>query len=118
MATKPKPPKNQANLVTTLAACSSIFVCATIGVPLVRDLFSLHKPSYGRLEFNLNPAACKATFLDSQTSLDPCTVEASYGFDPITGEMIVFLSLEEVRVPDWKDVLVSRKSIPRPAEAQ
>lgn len=107
MAPKSIPDKPSASLVSVLAACAAVFAVAVIGVPMIRDWYSMQNPSQARLTFNLNPAACKATFKGSQESTAPCVIHARYGVDPISKEMILFLGLEEVRMRNWEADLVS-----------
>lgn len=107
MAPKTTPKKSNASLISVLAACSAVFAVAVVGVPMVRDWYSMKNPSHGTLTFNLNPAACKATLKGSHTSLEPCVIETDYGFDPVSKELVLFLGLEEVRLPAWENDLVS-----------
>ena len=107
MAPKTTPKKSNASLISVLAACSAVFAVAVVGVPMLRDWYSMQNPSHGTLIFNLNPAACKATLKGAHTSLEPCVIESDYGFDPVSKELVLFLGLEEVRMPTWERDLVS-----------
>lgn len=107
MAPKTTPKKSSASLISVLAACSAVFAVAVVGVPMLRGWYSMQNPSHGTLTFNLNPAACKASFKGAQSSIEPCVVESDYGFDPVSKDLVLFLGLEEVRLPTWESDLIS-----------
>lgn len=107
MAPKNLPTKPKASLISTLAACAAIFAVAAVGVPMAKDWYSIKNPSHGKLVFNLNPAACRALLRDTQASLEPCSIESDYGFDPVSKDLVLFLGMHEVRLPTWESDLVS-----------
>lgn len=102
MAPKPLPKAPKTSLISVLAACAATFAVVMVGIPLARDWYSFRNPTEATLTFDLNPAACRAAMKGEQISDTPCTVEAPYGFDPVSKDLVLFLDAEDVRIATWE----------------
>ena len=102
MSPKPRPDPSRASFITILALCCAVAAIAFVVVPTARNMVSYLRPETGTIRLNLNPAACKSVLRNEQSSIEPCSITALYGFDPATRDLVLFLNSGEARLPNWK----------------
>lgn len=100
------------SLISTLALCSGVFAVVMIGIPMVKTFYRMNNPEQGMIDLALSPVACADLLMDRQDSLDPCRIKAHYAFDPVAGELVIFVGQQRVRVRNWQRDVTSIEGRP------